>query len=260
MSEGTATVQVGQESHVSTVEISRPPHNYFNLQMITDVASALEALDADPTCRCIVLAARGKVFCAGADFSESSLRTPTASEDEINPLYLQALRLFSVGKPIVVAVQGAAVGGGLGLSLVGDFRVGCAEAKFSANFTRLGIHPGFGLTVTLPRLVGPQQAARMFYKGERIAGHEAHRIGLLDELVERDQVRDAALKLAASIAASAPLAIVSTRTSLRLGLIDAIRAAVARESAEQFRLFRTEDFAEGVAAAGARREPSFKGR
>lgn len=260
MSASTATVYVSQERHVATVEIARPPHNFFNLQMITEMASTLEALDADPTCRCIVLAAQGTTFCAGADFRESSLRSPTASAEEVNPLYLQALRLFSVTKPIVVAVQGAAIGGGLGLSLVGDFRVSCAEARFAANFTCLGIHPGFGLTVTLPRLVGIQQAARMFYRGERIAGHEAHRIGLVDELVERNQVREAASRLAASIAASAPLAVASTRMSLRFGLVEAIRAAVVRESAEQFRLFRTEDFAEGLAAAEARREAEFKGR
>lgn len=260
MKPNAPTVCVTQEGHVATVEIARPPHNFFNLQMITDIALALEALDASSSCRCIVLAAQGNVFCAGADFREPSLRVPTANADEINPLYLQALRLFSVIKPIIVAVQGAAIGGGLGLSLVGDFRVSCPEARFSANFARLGIHPGFGLTVTLPRLVGLQHAARMFYSGERIAGHEAHRIGLVDELVQRDQVRDAALKLAASIATSAPLAVASTRMSLRCGLVDSIRAAIARESAEQFRLFRTEDFGEGVAAAEARREPHFKGR
>lgn len=255
-----AEIQVTREGHVAVVDFSRPPHNYFDRPMIGSIAAALEALDQDASCRSIVLAAQGSTFCAGADFRESTARDPTASTDETNPLYLEALRLYSTDKPIVVAVQGAAIGGGLGLALVGDFRVACAEARFAASFTRLGIHPGFGLSVTLPRLVGTQHAARLFYTGARIGGEEAQRIGLVDALVAPAQVRDEALKLAAAIAASAPLAVVSTRATLRHGLVEAVRRAMLRESAEQHHLLGSEDFNEGVAAMEARREPRFKGR
>src|SRR6185436_20373861 len=121
--------------------------------------------------------------------------------------YKEAIRLFRTRKPVVGAIHGAAVGGGLGLALVPDFRVTCAEARFSANFTRLGFHPGFGLTTTLPRLVGVQQAALLFYTGRRIGGQEAQRIGVADLLVAQDQVRTSAIELAREIAASAPLAV-----------------------------------------------------
>ena len=104
-------------------------------------------------------------------------------------------------------MHGAAVGGGLGLALVADFRVTCQEARFSANFNRLGFHPGFGLTATLPRLVGAQQAALLFYTGRRIPGDEAVRIGLADVLVPQAEVRSAAQALALEIAQSAPLAV-----------------------------------------------------
>ena len=89
------------------------------------------------------------------------------------PLYIEGNRLFRTKKPIVAAMHGAAVGGGLGLAMVADFRVTCPEARFCANFTRLGFHPGFGLTVTLPAVIGPTKAALMFYTSRRVPGDEA---------------------------------------------------------------------------------------
>src|SRR5216683_6576584 len=155
-------IGVSQDGSVATVEMRRPPHNFFDSELIAEIGEAFERLDADPGCRAIVLAAEGRSFCAGADFSKR-LETGTVSEAGRSGagrhLYKEATRLFRARKPIIAAVQGAAVGGGLGLALIADFRVTCQEARFSANFNRLGFHPGFGLTVTLPRLVGAQQAA-----------------------------------------------------------------------------------------------------
>jgi enoyl-CoA hydratase/carnithine racemase len=168
--------------------------------------------------------------------------------------------MFACNKPVVAAVQGAAVGGGLGLAVSADFRVACPEAKFSANFTRLGFHPGFGLTATLPRLIGQQKTTMMFYTGRRVGGEEAFAMGLADVLVPKEQLRDAAMALAQEIAISAPIAVVSTRATMRQGLVDLVRAAVNRESIEQDIQRKTEDFKEGVAAMGARREPVFQGR
>jgi enoyl-CoA hydratase/carnithine racemase len=172
----------------------------------------------------------------------------------------QAMRLFRTRKPIVAAVHGAAIGGGLGLALVADFRVTCSEARFSAIFDRIGFHPGFGLTVTLPRLVGAHQAALLFYTGRRIPGAEAVRIGLADLLVPQTEVRSAAQALALEIAQSAPLAVLSTRETLRRSLLEAIEAATERELVEQDWLRRTKDFQEGVRAMADRRLPEFRGR
>src|SRR5437588_699367 len=163
-------------------------------------------------------------------------------------------------KAIGGAIHGAAVGGGLGLALVPDFRITCSEARFSANFNRLGFHPGFGLTATLPRLVGGQQAALLFYTGRRISGEEAVRIGLADQLVAQAEVRSAAQALALEIAQSAPLAVLATRETVRRGLIDAVEAATERELVEQDWLRRTEDFQEGIKAMADRRLPNFQGR
>ena len=253
-------VDVDLDGHVAVAEIRRPPHNHFDIALIAALANAFERLEADERCRAIVLAAQGTAFCAGADFARREASVPDQrSPRGINPLYGEAIRLFACAKPVVAAVHGPAVGGGLGLALVADFRITCAEARFSANFNRLGFHPGFGLSVTLPRLVGVQQAALLLYTGRRIDGAQAQRIGLADELVPQDQVRPRALELAREIALSAPIAVQATRATLRAGLVEQIRSAVAHESAQQNAHFKTADFKEGVAAMAARREPQFKG-
>ena len=259
MSENNTDVLISVDGPVATVQINKPPHNFFSIALISQLADAFEDLEADRRCHAIVLAASGKAFCAGADFSNREATPPQRSPRALNPIYDQALRMFACTKPVVAAVHGPAIGGGLGLALVADFRVTCAEAKFSANFNRLGFHPGFGLSATLPRLIGTQQAALLFYTGRRIAGAEAVAIGLADVLVAQDQVRAEAARLAREIAISAPLAVQSTRATLRAGLVEQIRLAVARESAEQNAQFKTADFKEGVAAMAERREPRFKG-
>ncbi len=260
---GFREIGVSLDGLVATVEIRRAPHNFFDSALIAEIGEAFERLDADPACRTIVLAAEGRSFCAGADFSKR-MDTGTVQEAARSGagrhLYKEAIRLFRTKKPIVGAIHGAAVGGGLGLALVPDFRVTCSEARFSANFNRLGFHPGFGLTATLPRLVGPQQAALLFYTGRRISGEDAVRIGLADQLAAQAEVRSAAQALALEIAQSAPLAVLATRETVRRGLIDEIEAATERELVEQDWLRRTEDFQEGIKAYADRRLPNFQSR
>ena len=183
-------------------------------------------------------------------------------------VHLQAHEARAVTRDVMHAVAGtdrvpvaeAAVGGGLGLAMIADFRVTCPEARFSANFTRLGFHPGFGLTVTLPAVIGPAKAALMFYTSRRFDGDEAHAMGLADVLVPQDQVRTASLSLAAEIAENSPLGLIATRATLRGNLADRVRAATEHELVEQTRLRKTEDFKEGVKAMAERRLPIFTGR
>lgn len=251
-------VRITMEGHVGVAEICRPPHNYFDRPLIAALAQAFEAFDADPHCRCVLLAAEGRNFCAGADFSAPA--RDTVGDRDGGHLYQQAVRLFRCETPVVAAVQGAAVGGGLGLAMVADFRVASLESRFAANFNRLGFHPGFGLSVTLPRAVGEQKAALLFYTGRRIGGEEAHSIGLVDVLAPQEGLRPAALALAAEIAGSAPLAVAATRRTLRRGLADAVEAITDHELSEQQRHFETADFAEGVKAMAERRAPRFTGQ
>jgi enoyl-CoA hydratase/carnithine racemase len=256
-------IGVEKTGHVALVEIRRPPNNFFDVSLIREIASAFEALDTDPECRALVLAAQGKAFCAGANFGDDGRE---GSELLSGPrpgaahLYIEGNRLFRTGKPIVAAVHGAAVGGGLGLAMVADFRVTCPEARWSANFTRLGFHPGFGLTVTLPAVIGPTKAALMFYTSRRVRGDEAHAMGLADVLVPQEQVRVASLALAAEIAENSPLGLIATRATMRGDLADRVRAATEHELKEQNRLRKTDDFKEGVKAMAERRAPVFSNR
>ncbi len=252
-------LKVTLEGHVATVVIDRPPNNHVSVELMHDLADALESLDNSNVCRAVVLTSAGKAFCAGAD-----LVAPDGIAGKgmggINALYDQAVRLFSVETPIVAAVQGAAVGAGLGLALVADFRVAAPEARFSANFVKLGFHPGFGLTHTLPRLIGQQRANLMFLTGRRVKAEEALGWGLVDEVVPLADLVASAQALAAEIAENAPLAVLATRKTLREGLAEAVRAQTNHEHAEQTILRATEDFAEGVRAVQERRAGHFTGR
>ena len=252
MSDVTVAVD---DAHVATVEIHRPPANYFDAALIRELADAYEALDAGVGCRAIVLCSEGKHFCAGANFGSAS-----SPAEEPRSLYREALRLFASATPVVAAVQGAAVGGGLGLALSADFRVASPGSRFSANFSRLGFHHGFGLSVTLPALAGQQTALDLLLTGRRVHGEEALALGLCDRLVEDDEVRSAAHALAAELALSAPLAVRSIRATLRAGLLERVEAALEREASEQDRLRDTDDFREGVSASLERRAPRFEGR
>jgi enoyl-CoA hydratase/carnithine racemase len=241
-------------NYVATVTMHRPPDNYFDVALIASLADAYLALDDDPGCRVIVLCSEGKHFCAGA-----ALGRRAAGGTEPGNLYQEAVRLFAAKTPVVAAIQGAAIGGGLGLALSADFRVGVAESRFSANFARLGFHHGFGLTVTLPAIVGQQRALELLYTGVRVGGEEAARIGLVDRLVATDALTATANALAAEIATSAPLAVASIRATMRGDLAARIQEATDREGREQDRLRTTADFKEGVAATAERRTPQFVG-
>ena len=245
-------VSVEIDDHVAIVEIHRPPNNFFDAHLIRAIADAYDQLDDDLGCRAIVLCAEGKHFCAGADFSG-----PAGDAKE---LYTQAIRLFQVRKPVVAAVHGAAIGGGLGLALSTDFRVASPSSRFAANFSQLGFHPGFGITVTLPRIVGQQKALQWLLTGERFDGNAAFAAGLVDELVEHGEVHQVAVAFAHRIATAAPLALTSIRATMRAGLAQAVVDATTHELSEQTRLQTTADFREGIAAAAQRRTPVFSGR
>lgn len=255
MKERYGEISVRRDGHVALIEIDRPPHNHVTVALMAHLADALSDVDAERELRASVLMAAGKSFCAGADFAAKE----AVGEGGTDRLYAEAVRLFSARKPIVAAVQGAAIGAGLGLALAADFRVAAPEARFSANFVKLGFHPGFGISYTLPRLIGPQKAALMCLTGRRIKPDEALAWGLVDEVAPPGEVRDRALALARELAENAPLAVEATRATLRDALVTQVKAQTDKEFIIQSALRRTADFAEGIRAVAERRPGNFTG-
>ena len=247
------TVEI--DGNIAFVEINRPPNNFFDYLLIQQIADAYEEIDSIPECRIIILSSEGKNFCAGANFGQD--------EDMLDKsvpyakLYAQAVRLFKTKKPVIAVIQGAAIGGGLGLALSADFRIASPEARFSANFAKLGFHPGFGSSVTLPRVVGRQMAMDMLFTARRVNGEEAFAIGLADKLAQKENLMKEAINFAEEISSSAPMAVESIRSTLRGNLAQQVEEIVDWELSEQVRLQKTEDFKAGIEASLKRELPKF---
>ncbi|WP_338748774.1 enoyl-CoA hydratase/isomerase family protein [Janibacter alittae] len=260
----TNTVPVGVtvEGHIGLIEVQSPPANYFDLEVLRRIAEVGDEL-ATNGARAIVLASQGKHFCAGLNFgADGGLDERARHAREV---YTAAAQIFRIPVPVVAAVQGAAVGGGLGLACAADFRVAAPSSRFHANFASLGFHQGFGLSVSLPRIVGDQVASHMLLTAERVTGEQARSTGLADVLVAdgddaNASVRAGAVELAQTIAGRAPLAVRSIRRTLREGLADAVTEILEHEIAEQIALWKTEDCAEGIAANLERRTAQFSAR
>lgn len=252
-------IEVEIQGAIAHITFSNGDLNFATIALLQKLAGALEELDKQPEVRVVVLASSGKVFCAGADLvSDNGFGGSTS--DPLREFYDQAIRIFSTRKPIIAAIQGAAIGAGLGLAVAADFRVAASSARFSANFTKLGFHPGFGLTCTLPRLIGHQRAAQMFLTASRYKTAEVSNWGLVDRTCEAEALDKATDAFAAEIAENGPLALLATRETLRGDLVEQVKQALIREHGEQIKLKDTEDFAEGVRAVAERRPGNFKGR
>ncbi|MDB5970401.1 MAG: hypothetical protein JWQ90_2851 [Hydrocarboniphaga sp.] len=255
----TEQLDVHVRGNIALLLFQNPPQNFATVGLLRLLADALERLNQEPQVRAVVLASEGKSFCAGADLVSPN-GFGAQGDDPLREFYDQALRIFASRKPIVAAVQGAAIGAGLGLAVAADFRVATPEARFSANFVKLGFHPGFGLTCTLPRVIGHQRATQMMLSAARYKAEEMLSWGLVDRIASTDSLREAALAFAGEIAENAPLSLLATRASLRGDLAEQVRTTLLHEHREQLKLKVTEDFAEGVRAMAERRAGVFIGR
>ncbi len=249
-------VLTSSDGHICTITLNRPPINFLDDVFVQNIAQALQAAYDNPQCRVIILTHAGKCFSGGADFAAQGDGIDIAG---VRKFYNSVIEFFSASKPIVAAIEGPAIGAGLGLALVADFRVASKNARFSANFVRLGIHPGFAIDHLLPKVVGQQAAKKLLYTGARINGQDAHAIGLVDELVSEGEALERAQGLAEELAMAAPQALQDLHFTLRQGLQDEVRQALDRSLASQTLSFQSSDFREGVKAAAERRDPEFSG-
>ncbi len=248
---------------IGVITLRRPDNrNSMTPELLAAFADAVAAARADREARAIVITGTGACFSAGADF-RAAVQLPGAGplpHQRSFAMYEPFLAVLDLEVPVIAAMAGHAVGGGFGLALVCDLRIVALEARYGANFTRLGLHPGMAITYLLPRLVGAATAAELLFTGRLIQGDEAARIGLASRAVPAAEVLPTAMELAREIAANAPLAVRLTKRSLRRGLEWDARGAALHEALVQAETLATEDAAHGIASLLDKQRPVFTGK
>ncbi len=256
-----STILIEQADGLATVTVSRPEKlNALNTATVEEIGTAFRALAQDEAVRAIVLTGAGeKAFVAGADIAELSRMGPVGGV-AVSRQGQDAFRFIELmRKPVIAAVNGFALGGGLELALACHLRIASENARFGAPEVKLGISPGYGGTVRLPRLVGRGRALQLILTGEMIDAEEAHRIGLVNDVVPHNALMDAASGLAHRIMANGPVAVALALESVDHGFNAGTEDALRFESNLFGLLASTDDMREGMAAFLEKRPPAFRG-
>jgi enoyl-CoA hydratase/carnithine racemase len=266
------TVQIENPSpHIAILRLCDPGgKNPITPELVEAFPRAVEGLKGKEEVRVVIVAGNERFFSVGADFRTIPTlmerfhgKVPDSEVESraIEALYESFFTLETLPQPTIAAIAGSAVGGGLGIALLCDLRIASLDAKLGANFSRLGIHPGMGISYRLVQLLGEERAAEWLYTGRIFTGEEAEKAGLILKAVPREEVEREALHLAEEIASNAPLSLRAIReTLLRIRRGAAREEILRRESQEQSRLSKTYDAMEGISAMMAKRAPRFEGR
>lgn len=237
--------------------------NAMSDAMTASWVQCVDELVADPTVRAVVVTGAGTAFSSGGDLSWLA-GEPDATVDGLRsrmlPFYRAWLSVRRLEVPVIAAVNGPAIGAGLCFALACDLRFAARGARMGVPFTQLGLHPGMAGTYLLTEAVGPAAARDLFLTGRLVEGDEAARLGLVSRVIEPEQFLDEALDAAAAIAAAAPVATKLTKQALRDGGHGSFEHALQWEAMAQPITLATDDLQEGIAAAQARRRPTFTGR
>jgi 2-(1,2-epoxy-1,2-dihydrophenyl)acetyl-CoA isomerase len=253
-----------QQGGVAIVTLNRPDAlNALNRPHLVELNQALERAEFDASVRSVVITGAGRGFSAGADVKEWG--SGSGEDDEpaagwIDLAHALIARIYRLPKPVVAAVNGVAVGAGCDMALASDLRVASTKARFGQAYIKLGYCPDAGGSFLLPRLIGEARAMEMIYTGRIIDADEANRIGLLNALVEPDELMATALDLAGRLAKGPTVAIGLSKQNIRQNPLLTIEDALRNERRAGNICGRTEDAKEGLAATLERREANFQGR
>jgi enoyl-CoA hydratase/carnithine racemase len=257
-------ILVNRDGAVGTVTINRPDKlNAFAGRMRQDAAAALHELGRDPAIRVIVVTGAGRAFCAGADIAymksllESGDTEAFTALVEAGRAVVTAIR--EAPKPVIASVNGAAAGGGANLALACDVRVASERAAIGQTFTKIGLHPDWGGTYLLPRLVGASRALELFFSGEMVQAPEALRLGLFSRVVPHERLAEETATLARALAAQPPLALALVKQAVYASEGRSLAETLDLELQHQLRCFASRDAREGFAAFLEKRLPSFQG-
>ncbi len=251
---------------VATLTLNRPERlNALGGTLRDDLLHAVTRASADPEVRVMIVTGAGKGFCAGGDVKDMAERRAAGAARDVGEKFAPSrdrvlLAMRDAPQPIIAAVNGAAAGAGMNLALACDIRLASTAARFAQSFVKRGLHPDWGGTYFLPRLVGMAKACELIFTGEVIDAAEALRLGLVTAVHPPEELMAAALGLARKIADGPPLAIRLARRSLYRNETADLRAALETETAAQNVCYETEDAAEGARAFVDKRPPAFKGR
>lgn len=256
-------IRVTRDGHVLTIELNRPEKlNAMTVAMDRRVNELSYEINNGDDVRAVILTgAPGRAFCAGSDITDLDgygSNWEYRNRFDARKDYARAIHL--IRKPVVAAIDGYCIGGGLEMACASDVRLATSRSSFGAGEIRWGWHGGSGQTQLLARLIGPGQASRLLLTGSRIDGDEALRVGLVEQLVAPEALRDAARQLATTIASRSPIAVQRTKYMVRVAQNVPLDAALLVENDSFAYCMVTEDAAEGRAAFAEKREPHFEGR
>jgi 2-(1,2-epoxy-1,2-dihydrophenyl)acetyl-CoA isomerase len=257
-------VLVQRHDGVATLVLNRPEKlNAIDDGLREALTKALDSAERDRDIRVVVITGAGRGFCAGGDV-ETMIELKTGFHSAAFRGYLEAghalvRRVRALPKPVVASVNGPTAGAGMSLALACDLRIASEQATFSEAFLRLGLHPDWGGTFTLPRLVGMGRALQIFWLGEPVTAEEAKRLGVVNFLVPHDSLADSTAQLAARLAAAAPLPIALMKQAFYERIHTELERVMDHELEAQMKCFASEDFSEGLRAFTEKRAPKFSG-
>jgi enoyl-CoA hydratase/carnithine racemase len=246
---------------IATITINRPENrNSMDTETLAAFRESVQKVKADKSVRCVIVTGSGKSFCAGADFKNRMGGDEPTPNLALQNVYGPFLDIGEIKPPTIAALNGHAIGGGFGLALICDIRVAANEAKYGANFARLGLHTGMAVSYMLPQIVGLPTANELLFTGRLINGKQSKEIGLVNYSVEASEVYAKAWELAKEIAACAPVAVQMIKRSVYRGLEWRPEEAAEFEAHCQSRTSEMDDAREGIAALLEKREPNFQGK
>ena len=254
-------IKLEKENDIAIITLNRPPFNPLNTQVFSDLGKALEEVEADASIKSVIITGAGeKAFAAGADVNEIISHTPIQQHKFLKLILAVFNKLENLEKPTIAAVNGLALGGGCELTLACDFRIAAENAKFGQPEINIGVIPGGGGTQRLPRLIGLPRAKEMLFLGEAIDAATAEKYGLVNKIVSKEQLLDAAKEYAKKLGSKPPETLKVLKKTVNTGQNIDLPSALNLEIDSFIVTFATDDRVEGINDMLEKRKPVFTGR